>query len=199
MTPFVHAMIGDLSTAIDAVAKTAALFLTAALLFRFFARRALSGLSPFDWIAAVAAGAIVGRSATASDISWLAATAALIGLLIVHRALTRLRFIADLHRLVDPPPRIIVRDGQMLPEAIKKCGLITADLESALRQHGYQNAGGVQLAVFEASGAISVIAENKLLNPVVVPSDERPHEDGDGKPNASSASARIESASGSSP
>ncbi|HEY3934458.1 MAG TPA: hypothetical protein VGL65_07535, partial [Gemmatimonadales bacterium] len=72
-----HVLIGDPPAAVDAAIKTSALFLTAAILFRFMERRTLAEFAPFDWIAAVAAGAIVGRAATASDTSWLNATAAL--------------------------------------------------------------------------------------------------------------------------
>jgi uncharacterized membrane protein YcaP (DUF421 family) len=91
-----HALIGDLPSALDGVIKTAALFVTAAVPFRFTERRTLAEFAPFDWIAAVAAGAIVGRAATASDTSWLSATAALIALLITHALLARLRFIPSL-------------------------------------------------------------------------------------------------------
>jgi uncharacterized membrane protein YcaP (DUF421 family) len=72
------------------------LFVTAAVLFRFTERRTLAEFAPFDWIAAVAAGAIGGRAATASDTSWLSATAALIAVLITHALLAGLRFIPSL-------------------------------------------------------------------------------------------------------
>jgi hypothetical protein len=69
-----HVLIGDLPTVGDVAIKTSALFLTAAILFRFTERRTLAEFAPFDWIAAVAAGAIVGRAATATDTAWLQAT-----------------------------------------------------------------------------------------------------------------------------
>ena len=50
-------------------AKTSALFVTAAILLRFTERRTLAEFAPFDWIAGVAAGAIVGRAATAELIA----------------------------------------------------------------------------------------------------------------------------------
>src|ERR1700754_5315096 len=106
-----HALIGDPSGAVDAAIKASALFLTAAVLFRFTERRTLAEFAPFDWIAAVAAGAIVGRAATASDTSWLNATAALVCLLITHAALARLRFVPVLQRLIDPPLKVLIRDG----------------------------------------------------------------------------------------
>lgn len=56
MERFLHALIGDLSTLPDTAVKTCTLFITAALLFRFTARRTHAEFAPFDWIAAVAAG-----------------------------------------------------------------------------------------------------------------------------------------------
>src|SRR5690242_12525479 len=99
----VHILIGDGRNVADAVIKAAALFLTATALFRFTERRTLAEFAPYDWIAAVAAGAIVGRSATATDTSWLAATAALTSMLLAHAALTRLRLIPAVQRFIDPP------------------------------------------------------------------------------------------------
>jgi uncharacterized membrane protein YcaP (DUF421 family) len=100
-----HVLIGDMGSVPDAAVKTTALFVTAALLFRFTERRTLAEFAPFDWIAAVAAGSIVGRAATASDTSWLAATTALLCLLLSHALLARLRFVPRLRRLIDHPPQ----------------------------------------------------------------------------------------------
>lgn len=102
MEHIVHVLIGDAHTVADAVIKTSALLLTATVLFRFTERRTLAEFAPFDWIAAVASGAIVGRAATATDTSWLAATAALISLLLAHAAVARLRFMAAMQRFIDP-------------------------------------------------------------------------------------------------
>lgn len=157
MEHIVHALIGDLSGAADAAIKTSALFLTAAILFRFTERRTLAEFAPFDWIAAVAAGAIVGRAATATDTSWLSATVALICLLLAHAVLTRLRFVPGMRRFIDPPLKVLIRDGQVDRRNLRRCGLTSADLEAVLRQHGQDSVDGVHLAVFEAKGAISVL------------------------------------------
>lgn len=149
--------IGDAHGVLDVGVKTAALFLTAALLFRLTERRTLAEFAPFDWIAAVAAGAIVGRSATASDTSWLGATTALICLLAAHAALTRMRFLPGIQKLIDPPLKVLIRDGQIDHRNLRRCGLTCADLEAVLRQHGHRSAGDVHLAILEAKGAISIL------------------------------------------
>ncbi|MGD1238324.1 DUF421 domain-containing protein [Mycobacterium seoulense] len=155
-----HVLIGDPPSAVDAAIKTSLLFLTAAVLFRFMERRTLAEFAPFDWIAAVAAGAIVGRAATASDTSWLNATAALICLLATHAVLTRLRFIPGVRRFIDPPLKVLIRNGYVDRRNLRRCGLTTADLEAVLRQHGHESSDHIHLAIFEAKGAISILLKD---------------------------------------
>lgn len=161
MDRLLHVLIGDPHTAVDAAIKASALFLTAAVLFRFTERRTLAEFAPFDWIAAVAAGAIVGRAATASDTPWLSATVALICLLATHAALARLRFIPGFRRFIDPPLKVLIRDGQVNLRNLRHCGLTADDLQAVLRQHGHQNTARIHLAIFEAKGAISVLCTDE--------------------------------------
>jgi uncharacterized membrane protein YcaP (DUF421 family) len=162
MAHIVHVLIGDGHSVADAAVKTLALFLTATAVFRLTARRPVAEFAPFDWIAAVATGAIVGRAATATDTSWLAATAALVSLLLTHAGLARLRFI-PVQKLIDPPPYVLIRDGRIDGRNLRRCGLTTADLQAALRQHGQCNVDNVHLAVFEAKGAISIVPAQALV------------------------------------
>ncbi|CDO87584.1 hypothetical protein AWC29_28050 [Mycobacterium triplex] len=157
MDRILHVLIGNPTGAVDAAVKTSALFLTAAVLFRFMERRTLAEFAPFDWIAAVAAGAIVGRAATASDTSWLNASTALICLLAAHAVLARLRFIPGIRRFIDPPLKVLIRNGHVDRRNLRRCGLTSADLEAVLRQHGHETSDRIHLAVFEAKGAISVL------------------------------------------
>src|ERR1700754_3010725 len=118
-----HALIGDPSGAVDAAIKASTLFLTAAVLFRFTERRTLAEFAPFDWIAAVAAGAIVGRAATATDTAWLQGATALLCLLAAHALLARLRLIPALCRFIDPPLVVLIRDGEVNQRNRRRCGL----------------------------------------------------------------------------
>src|SRR3954471_6463450 len=165
MNRIMHVLIGDLPTAGDVAIKTAAVFLTAAILFRFTERRTLAEFAPFDWIAAVAAGAIVGRAATASDTSWLGATTALLCLLAAHAVLARLRLIPALCRFIAPPLMVLISDGEVNRRNVRRCGLTTADLEAVLREHGHRNADRIHLAILEAKGAISVLAADMAVEP----------------------------------
>ena len=150
-------LIGDWHTAVHAAIKAAALFLTAAATFRLTTRRTMAQLAPFDWVAAVAVGAIVGRTATASDASWLTGTAALVSLLLVHAGLTRLRLFPGVQRFVDPPVRVLIHDGAVDVVNLARCGMTEDDLVAVLRQGGYQSPTEVHLALLESRGTVSFV------------------------------------------
>ncbi|MEO3777644.1 hypothetical protein ABGB16_12515 [Micromonospora sp. B11E3] len=64
--------------------KTVLLYLTAVAGFRISRRRTVGEVSPYDFVAAVAVGAIVGRLPSAPDASYLAGMVTLLALLLVH-------------------------------------------------------------------------------------------------------------------
>ncbi|MDH2425593.1 YetF domain-containing protein [Sphaerisporangium sp. TRM90804] len=157
MNSFGDALIGDWHRAVYAAVKATTLFLTAVVAFRLTERRTMAEFAPFDWVAAVAVGAIVGRTATATDASWLTGAAALLALLAAHAAITRLRFLPGVSRLVDPPLRILIHDGDVDRRALRRCGLTDADLDAVLHQHGHHGPAGIHLAIFETKGAVSIL------------------------------------------
>ena len=142
-----------------AALKALALFGTAVAAFRLVLRRTIAEFTPFDWVTAVAVGAIVGRTATAADTSWFTGTAALLTLIAAHDLVARLRPIPWVRRLVDPPVRILISDGRVEDANLKRCRLTRADLDAILRQHGQQTPAGVRLAVFETKGVVSVFSD----------------------------------------
>jgi len=172
MNPIVHALVGDLSALTGNAVKASTLLLTAALLFRMTGRRNLADFGPFDWIATAAAGAIVGRAATATDTSWLSATVSLVSLLVTRALVARLRFSPRIRRVIDPPRRILIRDGRIIEHNVRRCGLTPADLLSLLRQRGYNGPNRVRLAIFEADGAVSIVPADDVAGHVGVTSTD---------------------------
>ncbi len=157
MSGLAHALLGDWHQAIWAAVKALALFITASAAFRLTQRRTIAEFTPFDWVTAVAVGAIVGRTATAADTAWLTGAAALLMLIVAHAVVTRMRFVPALRRLVDPPLRVLIRDGQVDERNLRRSGLTHADLAAVLRQNGHQSIATVHLALFEEKGAVSVL------------------------------------------
>ena len=157
MKSLLDALLGDWHVAVYSALKTVVLFVTAAVVFRLTQRRALAQFTPFDWVTAVAAGAVIGRCATAPTASWLTGAAALATLFGLHALVEHLRFVPRLRRLVDPDIQVLIRDGHVDQRALRRCGMTSADLAEALRQHGQRSPDGVKLAVFEQRGSASVL------------------------------------------
>ncbi|MGV0502846.1 DUF421 domain-containing protein [Mycobacterium kansasii] len=124
-------------------------------------RRTIAEFTPFDWVTAVAVGAIVGRTATASETSWLTGTAALLALIVAHDVVARLRFIPWVRRLVDPPVRVLIRDGHVDQRNLRRCRLTRDDLDAILREHGHDTTEDIRLALFETKGVVSILTDNQ--------------------------------------
>ncbi|WP_396928611.1 DUF421 domain-containing protein [Mycolicibacterium sp.] len=163
MSGLQHALVGDWHHAVWAAVKAIALFITAAAAFRVTQRRTIAEFTPFDWVTAVAVGAIVGRTATAADTAYLTGAAALVTLIAAHAVVTRMRFVPALRRWVDPPVRVLIRDGKIDERNLRRSGLTRTDLDAVLRQHGHESPTEVRLALFEEKGAVSVLPAGPSL------------------------------------
>jgi len=142
--------------------KALLLYFTAVFGFRLGERRTLAEMSAFDFVAAVAVGAIVGRVPNANTTSYLAGATTLVTVLIAHRVVAKLRRFPSLATLFDHPPRVLVSRGQVLTPELRRAGLTIDDLYGLLRQHGVLNLQDVHLVVFEQRGRLSVIREADL-------------------------------------
>lgn len=144
------------------MAKALLLYLTAVLGFRISERRTLAQLSPFDFVAAVAVGAIVGRIPNAHDASFLTGAATLLTVLAGHAAVTRLRLIPGARAVLVRTPRLLVSGGLVLAEEVRRSGLTPDDLASLLRQQGIGDLSAVRFAILEDRGQLSVIRNPPL-------------------------------------
>ena len=139
--------------------KAVLLYATAIVGLRLGKGRILAELSPFDFVAAVAIGAIVGIIPSASDADYLAGAVTLIAVLFAHALVSHLRHYSSVARLVDQSPRILVANGKILQDGLRQSGLSRADVESLLRQHGVHKVGEVEYLIFEDGGKVSVVAD----------------------------------------
>lgn len=142
------------------VLKAFLLYLTAIIGFRLGERRTLAEMSPFDFVAAVAVGAIVGRVPNA-ETSYLAGAATLVTVLVTHAVITRLRQFPRLAHLIEHAPRLLVVRGQVLEDEVRRSGLTLSDLYGLLRQRGIEDLGEVRYAIFEERGHVSVIRQGE--------------------------------------
>lgn len=152
-------LVGPLSAIGWTALKALLLYLTAMFGFRVAHRRTLAEMDAFDFVAAVAVGAIVGRVPNADGTTYLEGAVTLLVVLSVHWLVARLRFVPTMRRLIDHPPRILVTHGQPDVRQLRRSGLTRGDLEEILRNHGYDRLADVRYAIFEPRGRVSILPE----------------------------------------
>lgn len=104
-------------------------------------------------------GAIIGRTSLASNQSYVVGAAALLTLVVVHRAASMLRFNAVLGKLADHRVRVLVANGQLRRKELRRCGLTDNDLYAQLRQQGVFSLDGIRYVLYEVKGSITVVPE----------------------------------------
>ena len=142
-------------------AKAALLFATAVAALRMSRRRTMAEMSAFDFVAAVAIGAIVGRVPNSSKTSFVEGAVTLVTILVVHSAATSLRFRPSFAKLMEHSPRLLVAEGEIKERALHRAGMTHDDLYALLRQRGVTQLDQVRFVIFERRGDLSVITKEQ--------------------------------------
>jgi uncharacterized membrane protein YcaP (DUF421 family) len=159
--PVMSWLIGHWNDAWMVCLKTVLLYGTALAGLRLGTRRTLAQMSLFDFVTAVAMGAVVGRTATASTTSYAEGGVALLTLIVIHRLVSVLRLHPAVRRLTDHRIRILVDQGRIRRRQLYICGLTEADLSSVLRQRGVTQLADVRLVLYEPTGSLTVLRDGR--------------------------------------
>ncbi|HXV93700.1 MAG TPA: YetF domain-containing protein [Pseudonocardia sp.] len=142
-----------------AAAKAALMYAVALAGLRLTPRRTLSQWTAIDFAAAVALGAIIGRTAVASDQSVAIGVAARAALLLVHWALAAARVSPRVARLVDHRIRVLVDHGRLRRGQLRWCGLNEDELMAQLREKGVTSIGTLRYVLYETKGQLTIVRE----------------------------------------
>lgn len=142
-------------------AKAALIYVVAVIALRVAQRRTLSQWTAIDFAASVAVGAIVGRTALASNQSFLYGVVALVTLLVCHSIAMFGRYNRALAKLVDHRVRVIVENGELRRRQMRICGLTENDVEARLRQLGVRDLADVKYVLYETKGELTIVREGE--------------------------------------
>lgn len=173
MRDFIGSADGDL-TVLQMTLRALVIYLSAVVLVRIGQKRFMGKNTAFDMILGIILGSVLSRAITgnAPFVPTLAAGAVLVGL---HWLFSVISFRSHrFGRLIKGDKRLLIRDGEILWDNMRKSHLGRNDLEMALRSTGkVTDAAGVKLAHFERSGDISVILRERERELKVVEVDVR--------------------------
>ena len=140
-------------------------YVTLVLVLRVSGKRTLSQLNAFDFIVTVAIGSTLATIFLNSDVSWsegVVALALLVGLqFVVAWTLSRRE---RLRGVVTAQPDVLLRNGVLLHDALRRSRLSESEVIQAVRNSGSGDLSDIAAVVLETNGKLSVISVAKMGN-----------------------------------
>src|SRR3954468_10204793 len=142
----------------DLVLRATFAFFLIFVMTRLVGRRELGKLQAFDLILFIVIGDMVQQGVTQSDysVTGLTIVVSTIALLTVFLSWVSFRF-PRLRPLLEGEPVVVLEDGQLIEENLKRTRLTLDDIEEAARLEQIASLDDVRWAVFENGGSISFI------------------------------------------
>ncbi len=152
----------SLGTLLVVAATTAGIYLFLIVILRLLGRRQLAQLNALDLVVVLLLGSAVETAMIHGDLSLQAGFVAAATLLVLKRLLTLVFLrIPRLSQLVNGGPILLVHDGAVIEDHLRRAGLTHPDLDAALRSRGYENPDGIREAILETDGSITVVGTDR--------------------------------------
>ncbi|UZW57022.1 DUF421 domain-containing protein [Sphingobium sp. JS3065] len=148
-------------SALQLCARAFLLFFYGILCIRIAGRRAFAHLSPLDIIVAIVVGSNISR-AMMGNAPFVGALAATLLLVILYRLFAWMTVRHHgLGHMLKGDATVLIRDGRVDEEALKRNHLSQADLMEGLRMEQHASVDDVACATLERGGKISVVPKSK--------------------------------------
>lgn len=141
----------------DLVLRATVVYALLLLLIRLSGRRTVGQFTPFDLLVVMLLSESVSNALTAGDESLLAgliSAATLMGWNSLAAVLTAR--ISAVHHLLEGEPVLVGKEGQILPQVLRRLHIPESDVHQALREADCE-LGSMQCAFLETDGRISVL------------------------------------------
>lgn len=155
----------SVTTAATVVVVTVCIYLTFIVLVRVVGSRSLTSTSSFDFACVVAFGAILGRTVLLAEPTLAIGVVALTTFVAVQAILGRLRRSSRLDQLMNRPAMLLVENGRLVSENIRKAHVTEDEVRQAVRRAGARSLAEVQCLVLERNGVLSVVRSIDPVDP----------------------------------
>ena len=144
------------------VLRATAIYALVMVLVRVSGKRAVGQFTPFDLVLLILIGNAVQNGINGGDNS-------LTGAAIMATTLVALNYLVAFvtsrsraaEKVVEGVPVVLARDGRLFRSVLRRELVSEEDFREALRMNGVEDVTGVQLALLETNGSISVVPKDK--------------------------------------
>ncbi len=159
-----------LASALGIVFRTLMIYLVILVGLRLSGKREVGQMAIFDLVMLLLIANAVQNAMVGPDTSLIGGILAAMVLLLVNATIARLRLRwPRLRSWIQGTPTLLVLHGQIIPEHMRREEMDEESLLAALREHGITDVKGVEMAVLEIDGSISVVPMGEPLRRVKKP------------------------------
>ncbi|QOG05879.1 DUF421 domain-containing protein [Aureimonas sp. OT7] len=142
----------------DIVLRATAMFAILFLLLRLLGKRELGQMTPFEFVVLVVMGDLIQQGVTHNDFSLTGATLAIVTFAFWGLVLSWVTYLFPrAEKLLDGEPRIVIRDGCLIEDNLRRDRVTRAEVESEMRQAGIGAMEDVAWGILEPQGKFSFI------------------------------------------
>ncbi len=142
----------------DIVARATVMFVVLYVLLRIMGKREIGQLTPFELVVMIVLGDLIQQGVTHNDFSLTGAILAISTFAFLAIMMSWITYLfPKAEKLLDGEPRVIVRDGQLLKENLRRDRITQSEVESEMRLAGIARMTDVAWAILEPQGKISFI------------------------------------------
>jgi len=139
----------------EKVLRTVLVYALLVVLFRLTGKRGLASMNTFDVIVVFMLGNVVQNAVIGNDDSVTGGAIGAVTLVAVNALVNRLVVVSPLaQRLFEGTPTTVIRDGRVLPGALRRLGLQRTELEHAVRVQNGDDVAQVDHAELEPGGQL---------------------------------------------
>lgn len=151
------------SDAVTVVVATVGMYLSFVILIKLVGQRALATISSFDFAAAVALGAVMGRVVLGRTPTLAAGAIGLATLFALQAGFGQLRRIRRVDRAISNLPVLLMAQGRVIEAHLRSAHIATDELREQLRLAGIRRYDDVLAVILERTGEFSVLCRGETI------------------------------------
>ena len=145
----------------DIVARATVMFFVLYVLLRIMGKRELGQMTPFELVVMIVLGDLIQQGVTHNDFSLTGAILAVSTFAFLAVIMSWITYLSPrAEKLLDGEPRVVIRDGQLIKENLRRDRMTQSEVESEMRIAGIAKMDEVAWGILEPQGKISFIKKD---------------------------------------
>jgi len=150
----------------EKVLRSGVVYLFLLLAFRFIGKRQVGQLTPFDLVVLLIISNVVQNAVIGNDVSLGGGLIGAVTILALNYGVTEVTYRSKrARRLLEAQPTLLIHNGRILQENLRRERITLDELLAALRRNGLVEPAQARFAILEENGAISVIPRTAEAEP----------------------------------